>query len=330
MLGKTEAEKEQIKREYAIRELEIKNDIEAKKLELSKEYQQQQSEDEKLRRAIEFEQTLLELEERNASRFEFEQAQLEEQRLLELEKLEEDRLNNLISLENYEANKRLIEAQYQQQSLAIEQAKQQAIVAGYGSTLADISKLMGENTALGKTFAIAAATRTGYEAVMSAYATAQKSPITILNPAYPFIQAGIAGAFAVAQVAKIASTPTGKKAAKGMLITGPSHANGGVPISTPGGMIEAEGGEPILTKKAFQMYPDLISAINVAGGGIPLYAAGGLTPSRTPTVQNSLRITNSAVTLSDEAIQAVANAIYAGSQSGITDLSENRKIAQNA
>ena len=46
----------------------------------------------------------------------------------------------------------------------------------------------------------------GILAVQNAYKTAQGSPYTLLNPAYPFIQAGLAGAFAAAQVASIAKT----------------------------------------------------------------------------------------------------------------------------
>jgi hypothetical protein len=44
------------------------------------------------------------------------------------------------------------------------------------------------------------------EGVQSAFTTAQKSPLGILNPAYPFIQAGLAGAFGAVQLAKIAKT----------------------------------------------------------------------------------------------------------------------------
>lgn len=44
------------------------------------------------------------------------------------------------------------------------------------------------------------------EGVQNAYTTAQSSPITALVPAYPFIQAGIASAFGVAQIAKLKAT----------------------------------------------------------------------------------------------------------------------------
>lgn len=55
-----------------------------------------------------------------------------------------------------------------------------------------------------KKLSLASAIVSGTEAVQNAYKTAQGSPYTALNPAYPTIQAGLAAAFAAAQVATIA------------------------------------------------------------------------------------------------------------------------------
>lgn len=71
------------------------------------------------------------------------------------------------------------------------------------------------------------------------------------------ILAGVTGAI---EIGTILATPL-PKASKGMLLKGKSHAAGGIPI-------EAEGGEAIINKKSTAMYGDLLSAINVAGGGI--------------------------------------------------------------
>ena len=57
-----------------------------------------------------------------------------------------------------------------------------------------------------KALNLASATMSATEAVIQAYKTGQASPLTLLNPAYPAIQAGIAAAFGVAQVATIART----------------------------------------------------------------------------------------------------------------------------
>jgi len=71
-------------------------------------------------------------------------------------------------------------------------------------------ELAKEGTALSKGIAIAEVTASGVAGVQNAYTTAQKSPYTLLNPAYPFIQAGLSGAFSAVQLAKIISgTPAG-------------------------------------------------------------------------------------------------------------------------
>lgn len=75
------------------------------------------------------------------------------------------------------------------------------------------------------------------------------------------IQIGITSA---AQLATIATAPI-PKAARGGLITGPTHAAGGVPI-------EAEGGETIINRRSSKAYLELLSLINQAGGGVPFVA----------------------------------------------------------
>ena len=61
-----------------------------------------------------------------------------------------------------------------------------------------------KNFKIQKALQLATATITGTEAVLNAFSTAQKSPITALFPGYPFVQAGIAGVAAAAQIATIA------------------------------------------------------------------------------------------------------------------------------
>jgi len=69
--------------------------------------------------------------------------------------------------------------------------------------------LAGRGSAIGKGIAVTQATISGIEGVQNAFTTAQKSPITALFPAYPLIQAGIAGAFSAVQVKNILSTRQG-------------------------------------------------------------------------------------------------------------------------
>jgi hypothetical protein len=68
---------------------------------------------------------------------------------------------------------------------------------------------------------LASATIAGIEGTIEAYKTAQKSPITAVFPAYPVIQAGLAGAFAAVNIAKISQSKFG-----GSTSTSPSGGGG--------------------------------------------------------------------------------------------------------
>tara|TARA_R110000824_G_scaffold50518_2_gene141018 strand:+ start:149 stop:1837 length:1689 start_codon:yes stop_codon:yes gene_type:complete len=71
-----------------------------------------------------------------------------------------------------------------------------------------IGEIAGEGTKLAKATAVAQATISGIEGVQNAYTTAQGSPYTTLNPAYPLIQAGLAATFSALQIRKILSGGT--------------------------------------------------------------------------------------------------------------------------
>ncbi len=75
------------------------------------------------------------------------------------------------------------------------------------------------------------------------------------------------------------------KAQEGMILSGASHANGGISIKLAGGgAIEAEGGEAIINTRSTSAFKPLLSAINsfggfgrsFQGGGIPSVSPGGL------------------------------------------------------
>ena len=84
-------------------------------------------------------------------------------------------------------------------------------------------QIAGEASTIGKAAAVASATISGVEGVQNAFTTAQKSPITALMPAYPFIQAGLAGAFSAIQIQKILSgSPAGGGGGGGVTSVVPS------------------------------------------------------------------------------------------------------------
>jgi hypothetical protein len=77
-------------------------------------------------------------------------------------------------------------------------------------TFALIGEIAGEGSKVSKALAVGQATISAYEAVMNAFKSAQGSPITSFFPAYPFVQAGIAGAFGALQIKKILATDPSK------------------------------------------------------------------------------------------------------------------------
>jgi len=80
-----------------------------------------------------------------------------------------------------------------------------AISAFYDARYANDEENAEKAFNIQKKLSIAQAVVQGVESVMNAYATAQKSPLTALFPAYPAVAAGTAAAFAASQVALINS-----------------------------------------------------------------------------------------------------------------------------
>jgi hypothetical protein len=140
--------------------------------------------------------------------------------LSELEKIEDEKafaLAELDRLKASEAEKQLVKDFYndkrqnQKQKEADEEKKLDENVANAKFNIANntaglIGMLAKKGTALAKTAAVAQATISGIKGVQNAYTTAQESPITVAFPAYPLVQAGLAGAFSAVQIKNILST----------------------------------------------------------------------------------------------------------------------------
>lgn len=88
---------------------------------------------------------------------------------------------------------------------------------------------------------------------------------------YSIIVSGLIGVAGALNTLKIAGVKfaRGGIAQTGGVLSGPSHANGGIPFAVGGRIgFEAEGGEAIINKKSTQMFRRELSAINQAGGGV--------------------------------------------------------------
>jgi len=160
---------------------------------------------------------------------------------------------------NFEAEKLRIKKEAADKEKELDKAVRDAKVGMAQSGLQLISAIAGEGTALAKTAAVAQATISGVQGVQNAFTTAQESPLTALMPAYPFIQAGLAGAFSAVQIQKILSgSPAGGSEGGG---------GGGAVPSTPApqmmsGNFDISGGvapEPI---KAFVLTDEMSNSQN--------------------------------------------------------------------
>ena len=146
---------------------------------------------------------------------------------LDLEEQRAKALDELMRFEHTAEQKAAINDKYnklqEQQDKAVSAAK--LGIAKQGMAL--IAEIAGEGSAVGKAMAIGQATISGIEGVQNAFSTAQESPITAAFPAYPYIQAGLAGAFSALQIKKIASTKANGKGSS----PSPSSSVGGAPAT---------------------------------------------------------------------------------------------------
>lgn len=104
------------------------------------------------------------------------------------------------------------------------------------SDLADLFGQQDEKKArlafqVDKAAKISSATIAGYEAVLEAYKTGQKSPLTAVFPAYPYVQAGLAGAFAAVNIAKIAKSKFDSSGGGGSMASSGGGGGGAAPMT---------------------------------------------------------------------------------------------------
>jgi hypothetical protein len=124
----------------------------------------------------------------------------------------------------YEGEKALNEQKYELAKAAVEG------MMSLNDLLTSTGVLNAEQSfKVGKALSLAQATISAIEGTQAAFSTANKSPITAVFPAYPFVMAGIAAAAGAANIAKIASTKFNKNGGGGgNSPTAPSGGGGGM------------------------------------------------------------------------------------------------------
>ena len=147
----------------------------------------------------------------------------EEKKISELDKLNASEEQKLEVYKYYAGLRTDLEEKENKKKADIEKLRKKQILNDASNTFNQIAQLAGKDSKVGKAMAIASATISGVEGVQNAYSTAQKSPITAVFPAYPIVQAALAGAVAVKNIAAIKSVDSSGKGQSSV----PNIASGG-------------------------------------------------------------------------------------------------------
>lgn len=226
---------------------------------------------------LNYEMKLEQMQLRGASELEILANQYANEQIL----LEQKLADKKISEEQYLIAKNNLTLKYEKDATKIKEVEEQNRIELMSAAFGNISAIFGKQSAAGKSFAV-------LQATFDTYAAANKA-LAAYPPPFSYIAAGATIATGIGNVKKILSTK--EKLAKGGLLKGRSHAQGGIPMTVDGvGGYEAEGGEAVINKRSTAMYRPLLSAINVAGGG-KMFADGGLMGA-TSTSLNTIDITN--------------------------------------
>mgnify|MGYP001079956844 CR=1 FL=1 len=220
----------------------------------------------------------------------------------------------IAAAEKIGADTALIHAEYEKAKEENTRARVNAELTMTAGLAGQMSTLLGEESAIGKAFGVIQATINTY--IGATKALAQGGILGIA-------QAAIVIAFGMKQVANIAKqkepetkVSSVKKYAKGGMIVGRSHAQGGVTFRGDNGQVfEAEGGENVyIMKKSASAEINALSAVNKAHGGnsfgtsgLYKFADGGMVASISEANRMARQSDN--VRLSSESINQLAGVV---------------------
>jgi hypothetical protein len=146
-------------------------------------------------------------------------------------------------------------------------------------------------------------------------------------------------ALVAAQIAAIAAQkfvgakggiiPNNEMFARGGMVVGPSHADGGVKFAVGGRVAELEGGEAVINKRSTSMFRSQLSDMNVAGGGVA-FANGGIMPGTSNALQAS-SVNNTQIQFDDLAsniISGINSKEVVVTEASITTSQENVSVTE--
>lgn len=208
-------------------------------------------------------------------------------------KLEEELLN----AEKSGADQQLIKDKYAQLDKRLTQSVEDFKIQSLSNTFGQISNLFGQQSKIGKAFALYQAGIDGYQSVMKAF-NSQFIPGDPSSLPRAIGAGAFAGAFAVKQIAGIA----GAKFEKGGIqeIGGKRHSAGGTKFyGEDGTYFEAEAGEGIgiLNRSAFSTFMDFNNRFGSGSSSSGFFQGGGIITQGVRTESNNL----------DAVVEAIAN-----------------------
>ena len=242
-----------------------------------------QSEIDKVNQEVEFQNKLLKIEQDSNAEYE---------KRKEIENLHHE--NDLVLLQAQLSNKEITEEQFRVRRDTLEfqhgetlKQIQKDVDSAKMSSVADlfggISQLLGENSKAGKAAAVAQATINTYQGITEVW-----SAKSVLPEPFATIQKLASTATVLASGLGAVKNIKKTKLAKGGLLEGPSHAQGGIPFTVAGAPgFEAEGGEFVVNKKSTAMHLPLLKAINGNKQSSRVFQNGGMITAKS---QGSLSI----------------------------------------
>ena len=167
--------------------------------------------DEKLKKIQEIQKAYKQKQEDADAETELQKIALEQERkLAELDRLKATEEQKAEVIAFYQNKIQDVKDKNAKQDEELGKLRTQQALGDARNTFNQIAQLAGKDSKVGKAMALASATISGVQGVMNAYTTAQKSPITAAFPAYPTIQASLAGLVAAKNIAAIKSiNPSG-------------------------------------------------------------------------------------------------------------------------
>lgn len=189
----------------------------------------------------------------------------EEKKIAELDKLNASEEQKLEVLKYYAGLRTDVEQKENDKKAELDKLRQQQTLGDAANTFGQIAQLAGKDSKIGKALAIASATISGVQGVQNAYSTAQKSPITTFFPAYPVVQAALAGAVAAKNIAAIKSVDSSGKGSASVPTTTGGAASQPPSFNVVGAtetsqLAEAVGGQAQQPVQAYVVANDVTTA----------------------------------------------------------------------